>query len=250
MDKKQIETFIKKYNLSGTIEGVLWTNAGGNLKTTAMTTDKKLFAAVEFKDGASFFKDVEVGISNTQKLRKQMAVLDDTFSLSLNTDSADATRVLELVGDDGNNDFHHVTAQKDVIEPAPVLKTIPPYTVEVVINPKFVDTFSKAFAAVGDDAALFTLIMSKKKQKLELVLGYKQQLSDRIAIGVETVAGKDAVVNPISFSAKHFKEILAANGDATDAATLSVSEAGLASVKFEQGDFKSQYYMVKIDVED
>lgn len=250
MDKKQIETFIKKYNLGGIIEGVLWTNSNDNLKTTAMTSDKKLFASVEFKNGASFFKDVEIGVSNTQKLKKQMAVLDDNISLRLSIDPGDSSRVIELIGEDTNTNFNHVVAQKDVIEAAPVLKTIPPYTAEIVINAKFVEIFSKAFAAIGDDAALFTLIMSKKKQKLELVLGYKQQLSDRIAIGVETIAGKDTVSKPISFSAKHFKEILSANSDATDNATLSVSEAGLASVKFDQGDFKSQYYMVKIEVED
>ena len=44
MEKKNIETFIKKYNLNGILEGVIWTANGNNdLSVTAMTSDKKLY---------------------------------------------------------------------------------------------------------------------------------------------------------------------------------------------------------------
>ena len=83
-----------------------------------------------------------------------------------------------------------------------------------------------------------------------MVLGYKQKnLSDRIAMEVTATAGKDIVKNPISFSAKHLKEILSANGEVNNP-VLNVSEAGLASIAFNDSGFKSQYYLVKIDVED
>ena len=91
--------------------------------------------------------------------------------------------------------------------------------------------------------------MSKKKKKLELVLGYRGNgLSDRIALGIETVAGKDTIKNPISFTSAHLKEILAANDEGDS--ILKISEAGLASVSFEKDDFKSQYYLMKVEVED
>ena len=92
--------------------------------------------------------------------------------------------------------------------------------------------------------------MSKKKQKLEMVLGYKQKnLSDRIALEVLANAGKDTVSKPISFNAKHLKEILSANNEVKDP-VLYVSELGLASISFDDGDFKSKYYLVETEVED
>jgi hypothetical protein len=82
-----------------------------------------------------------------------------------------------------------------------------------------------------------------------MVLGYKQNLSDRIALEVATTTGKDTVKAPISFDAKLLKEILSANSEVKNP-TLQVSEGGLASIAFDQDGFKSQYYMIKIDVED
>lgn len=249
MEKKHIETFIKKYNLGGAIEGVLWQNDNDNLSVTAMTSDRKLFASVQLEKAAGFFKDVEIGVQDTGKLKKMLGPLSDNIALSLDIDENDKTRVRKLVAEDSKITIDYVTAQKDVIDPVPKMKNVPPFGVEVTLTPDFIDAFSKAFSALGDDAALFTLIMSKKKQKLEMVLGYKQNLSDRIAMEVTTTAGKDTVKNPISFNAKHLKEILNANNEVANP-VLNVSEAGLASISFSDSGFTSQYYLVKIDVED
>lgn len=249
MEKKHIETFIKKYNLNGAIEGVLWQNDNNNLSVTAMTSDRKLFASVQLEKAASFFTGVEIGIQDTNKLKKMLGVLSDNVALSLDVDENDATRVRQIIAEDGKNTVNFTTAAKDVIDPVPKMKNVPPFDVEITFSPEFIDTFSKAFSAVADDQALFTLIMSKKKQKLELVLGYKQNLSDRIALEVAATAGKDTVKNPISFNAKHLKDILAANSEVANP-VLNVSEAGLANINFVDSGFTSKYYLVKIDVED
>jgi hypothetical protein len=258
MEKKNIETFIKKYNLGGTIEGVIWSsNADKDLSVTAMTSDRKLYTSVQLEK-SSFFDGVEIGILDTSKLKRLLAPLADNISLSLDIDENDKTRVRQIIADDGKINVNFVAAGVDAVDGVPSMKNIPPFTVEIVLTPEFVDVFNKSFSGVDDKDALFTLIMSKKKQKLEMVLGYKQKnLSDRIAIEVTASAGKDTVKNPISFNAKHLKEILAANSEVNDptAATvshpiLSVSEAGLAGIGFNNGGFKSQYYLVKTEVED
>ena len=249
MEKKHIETFIKKYNLGGAIEGVMWQNDNSNLSVAAMTSDRKLFAAVQFEKGAGWFSGAEIGVQDTTKFKKMLNPLSDNISLSLDVDENDATRVRQIIAEDGKITMNFNVAGKDVIDPVPKIKTIPTFEVEVTLNPEFVETFTKSFSAVADDQALFTLIMSKKKHKLELVLGYKQNLSDRIAIELSATTGKDAVKNPISFNAKHLKEILSANSEVLNP-VLSVSEAGLASINFDDNGFKSQYYLVKIDVED
>ena len=251
MDKKYIETFIKKYNLGGAIEEVRWASDNGNLVTTAMTSDRKLFCSVILEKGGAWFKDVEIAIKDTSKLKKMLATLSESMSLALDVDENDAARVRKIVGEnaDGKVTFDYVTADLSTLDGVPKMKNIPPFNVEMILSEDFIDTFNSAFSALGDDATSFTLIMSKKKQKLEMVLGYKQNMSDRIALEVAATAGKDVVKTPISFDAKLLKEILSANNEVKNP-TLNVSEDGLASVSFDQDGFKSQYYMIKIDVED
>jgi len=253
MEKQKIETFIKKYTLGGTINSVIWKNTGDNLNVTAMTSDKKLFASVELeKAAAGFITGQDVGILTTDRFRKMFSLMGDNVALSLDVDETDNTRVRKILVDDGKMAEDYVTSEPSAIDPVPSMKNIPPFTVEIKLTPEFTDKFVRAFGALGDDGALFTVVMSKKSKKLDVVFGYKSTgNSDRIALGeyVTTTAGKDTIKNPTSFTAKNLKEILAANSEITDA-TLEICEAGLASVAFKKDDIKSQYYLVKVDVED
>ena len=149
MEKKQIETFIKKYNLGGAIEGVHWQNIGDNLSVTAMTSCRKLFVQVELEKGASFFKDVDIGIQDTSKLKKMLNPLGDNVAISLDIDDNDATRVRQLYVEDGKIDMIYVTAQKGTLDPIPKMKNIPTFGIEVILTPEFIDAFNKAFSAIN-----------------------------------------------------------------------------------------------------
>jgi len=148
--------------------------------------------------------------------------------------------------------MEYVTSEPSAIDPVPSMKNIPPFDAEIILTPEFVDKFNGAFAALGDDGALFTIVMNKKTNKLDVVFGYKSTgNSDRIAIGeyVTTTAGKDTLKSLVSFSAKTLKEILSANADSQNA-ILQICDAGLASVAFNNDGIFSQYYLVKVDTED
>jgi len=253
MDKTKIETFIKKYTLGGLINSVIWKNNKDNLVVTAMTSDKKLFASVELDDAAKGFIDgQDVGVLTTDRLKKMFSLLDENVSLSLDVDEKDKTRARRILIDDGKMSEHYVTSEPSAIDPVPSMKNIPPFEVEIQLTPEFNDKFTRAFSALGDDASLFTAVMNKKTKKLDVVFGYKSTgNSDRIALGayVVTNAGKDTIKEPISFTAKNLKEIISANSDA-DNAILKICEAGLAGVSFTKDGISSQYYLVKVDVED
>jgi hypothetical protein len=253
MEKQKIETFIKKYTLGGIINSVIWKNNADDLVVTAMTPDKKLFASVQYEKAATGFIDgQDVGILETDRLKKMLSFMNENVSLNLDVDDKDTTRVRKIKIDDGKMQEEYVTSEPSAIDPVPSMKNIPPFTLEIKLTPEFNEKFSKAFSALSDDGALFTVVMSKKTKKLDVVFGYKSTgNSDRIALGeyVTTTAGKDAIKNPISFTAKSMKEILAANSDIDDA-ILQICEAGLASVSFKKDGITSQYYLVKVDVED
>ncbi len=253
MEKKKIETFIKKYTLGGTINSVIWRNTGEDLTVTAMTSDKKLFASVSLEKAAKGFIDtVDVGILTSDRWKKMLAVLDENVSLTLDVDENDKTRVRKILVEDGKMQMEYVTSEPSAIDPVPSMKNIPPFEVEIPLTPEFMDKFNRTFAALGDDGALFTVVMSKKTKKLDVVFGYKSTgNSDRMALGSVVTAntGKDSIKNPVSFTAKSLKEIIAANNEVENA-TLKVCEAGLASIAFKSDDINSQYYLVKVEVED
>lgn len=250
MEKKQIETFIKKYTLGGNIEQVRWINENGTLRAKDMTSDKKLLMHVELENFTGF-PPALVGIGDTAKLKSMLNTLSDNITFSLETSPNDPNRVIFLNIEDDKRQVQYVAANPaNWDSPEPKIKTIPPFDVEIKLTSDFIAWFLKAKAALSTEE-LFTLVMSKKKQRLEMVIGYKgKTTSDQLVMPVETTPGKDTLKSPISFSAKLLKEIIAANDEYTDS-ILKVSEAGLAALEFPSKDgFTSKYYMMKIDVED
>ena len=53
-------------------------------------------------------------------------------------------------------------------------------------------------------------------------------------------------IDPISFSAKYFREILASNKE-LNGGTMLVSSEGIAKVEFDIDDFESRYFLVKLE---
>ena len=246
MDKKAIDTFIKKYYLGGTLEQVRWLAKDGKLNVTAITSDKKFLASVTL-DKFDGFEDAEVGVLETTRLKQMMTALGDNVVFALNKD--DEERVTSMILSDDKTEVRYVAADLDVLPARPKTKTIPEYGIEIKLTETFIDKFLKAKAALPE-VDLFTLVMSKKKGKMEMVLGYSDNINNnRIALEVESSKGKDKVKAPISFNAKILKEIIAANNECK-CPILKVSEDGLGYVEINQDAYTSQYYLVKIDVED
>jgi hypothetical protein len=246
MEKKTIETFIKKYNVGGLVEKVRWTNTNNVLKASAMTVDKKLLVSVELANFSALDGKV-IGVGNTSLLMKTLVPLPDNFTLEVVTDEKDASRVTNLVLSDESISLIYNAHHLDQIDAEPKLKTIPPFETEVTMTEEFVGKMNQSIAALGYEN--FSFVMSKKKNRLELVLGYGNHNVTSISIEAPSVAGKNTVKSPISFSSKSLKSILSANSECPNP-VLKISEQGLAAIEFEKDGFKSQYYLIKVDVED
>jgi hypothetical protein len=261
MNKNHIETFIKKYYLNGLFDKVRWVSENKTLKSITMSSDRKLFHSVELKDFDGF-ADAEVGILDTAKLKQILVSFSDVVDITLVRDSspvqldlpdADGNttvppRIISMTLSDPKVEFEYVAADLDVIEKAPQLKTIPVYDVELNLTDDFIESFLKAKTALNE-CDVFTLVMSKKRNQLEMVLGYSNTVNtNRASLKTDAVISKDKVSKPISFSAKALKEIISANGDVKNA-VLKVSEQGLACLEYKNDPFFAQYYMIKIDTE-
>ena len=85
---------------------------------------------------------------------------------------------------------------------------------------------------------------NQKLGKYQIVIGYSNINSNRISLDIECDVQED--IDPISFSAKYFREILAANKD-LNGGTMHVSSEGLAKVDFEIDGFETRYFLVKLE---
>lgn len=239
MNKALLESFIKKYSLNGTIESVKWVAKEKKLHVDTITEDKTVLVKVDLKPFEEF-ADEEIGVHETSRLKGLLATQGDEVALTLNK-TKDKITSMVLSGDKVEAQF--AASDLDVIPSAPSLKNLPESNCEVTLDSTFIEKFIKAKSALPE-VDTFTLLT--KKDKIYLVLGHSKLNTNRVTL---EVAATGTIENPISFSAKFFKEILTANSDCK-ASNLKVSDKGLAIAEFESDNFKCNYYMVTIKMDE
>ena len=247
MTKSNLQKFINKYSLKGTINSVKWnvSAAASTLNVCAISDDKTLLLDLKWSNFTDITNDVEVGIYETDKLEKMLKAIGEEITVSVNDTDG---RITSLTFSDNSSEIQFMTAELSVIPKSSKLRTVPPYQVEIDLTKEFAAKYKSAKDALSDENK-FTLLMNKKTKKLQMVLGYASINSNRITIDVPARDGKNTVQKEISFNADHFKAIMEANSEC-DNAVLKVSENGLASVEFVCGDFTVSYHMTKIQSAD
>lgn len=242
MNKTKLLTFIEKYNLSGLVESVKLTTEKNVLKTAFVAEDKSMAGSVSLNDFK--FDDGEIGIFETSKLKNFLKILEDEITLELvKVDD----KPVALTASDKNLEVNFMLSDLSVIPTAPKVKEIKTFDVEIPIDADFVTRFVKAKNSLPDVDS-FTLLMNKKGDKLELVVGFSSINSNRVKIEVAATKGKDKLDKPISFNANYLKEILSKNSDATGA-ILKIAAVGIAKLEFKTTDFESVYYLIQKQIE-
>lgn len=237
MEKSRLSNFISKYHLNGLIQSVAW-NANGSLSTRFISDDKSVVGEVKmntFSGQPSTF-----GVYNTDLLVKLLSVLGTDVNFNVNSAQEKA---FALTIDDNSTTVNYMLADMAVIPPTPELKQLPPFQMSIKITKEFIDKFIKAKSALPE-IEHFTVMKNQKVGKYQIVIGYSNTNSNRISLDIECDVQED--IDPISFSAKYFREILAANKD-LNGGTMHVSSEGLAKVDFEIDGFETRYFLVKLE---
>tara|TARA_A100001037_G_scaffold160116_1_gene144282 strand:+ start:12787 stop:13512 length:726 start_codon:yes stop_codon:yes gene_type:complete len=241
MKKEKVLQFISRYNLNGNVESVKWETNGDNVcETTFITDDKSVLGKVSTKDFE--ITEGELGVYDTAQLKKQLSVVGDDINIEV------VEKNEKNVGvniSDGTLDTDFMLADLAVIPNVPALKDLPKFDLQIPVSNDFAKTFVRSANALSD-CDTFTIVPNKKG--IQLVIGYSTINSNRISLNAIN-EGSGTITDPISFSAKYFKEILNANSDA-EKSVLNVSSKGIASINFEVGDFRSDYYLVEIQTTD
>lgn len=241
MKKETINTFTNKYSLNGTIESVKWTvdSKAKEIKTSSISDDKNVLSFVTIKN-IEGLTDAELGVNDTSKLKKMISVLDEEITVEY---VKREDKIVALTLQSNEVDVQYVTADLNVIPSVPALKKLPDFNLEIPLSKEFVGTFIKAKNSLPD-VDTFTLL-TDKKGKLKLIIGYSNINSNRINVDLKPKDGKDKLGKTLHFSANYLKEILTSNSDCENA-VLKISDAGLAHVEFSNDNFVSNYYLVEI----
>jgi hypothetical protein len=237
MEKSRLMNFISKYHLNGLVQSVAW-NSNGSLSTRFISDDKSVVGEVQMNTFNGTKSNI--GVYNTDLLVKLLAVLgnDINFNVNLAQDKA-----FSLTLDDNSTTVNYMLADMAVIPPTPELKQLPPFQLTIKLTKEFIDKFIRAKGALPE-IEHFTLVKNQKLNKYQVVLGHSNLNSNRISLDIDCEFTED--IEPISFSAKYFREILAANKD-LNGGTLAVSSEGLAKAEFEIDGFESRYFLVRME---
>lgn len=242
MNKNTLISFVEKYNLNAAVEAVKFIVKDNVLKTTFVTEDKTLAGTITANKFT--FEDSEFGIFDTTKFKNFLKALEEDITITLNKTDGVAT---SLTIADKNIEESFMLSDLSVIPNAPKIKEVKAYDLEIPITADFVSRFVKA-KNVLSDVESFTLMMNKKGDKLELVIGWSSINSNRIKMEVGALAGKDKIEKPISFNANYFRDILTNNSDCTGA-IFKVASVGISQIEFSNTDFVSTYYLIQKKLE-
>ena len=247
MQKSSIETFIQKYTLGGAINSVTLDSTNGALSVSGVTSDMQAMAFVK-SDNLSL-PNGRYSIYDTSQLRSLLGVFGQSDNINVNVEtSQDVPVALQMDDSPFHTKVKFVLSDPQVIPEAPTITTLPNFDLTIPFDEEFMSRFIKATSALSD-VDTFTII-SKEQQSdgyttnhdTKLVIGYTDMNTTRISLGVESTGG---LAEKLTFSAKYLKDIFLANKEAK-VGNIEVSSGGLPSIKFDDGGFVSEYYLVKI----
>ena len=81
MNKSKLTRFISKYHLGGTVNSVILNSNNNKLSTRFISGDKSLLGELSMENWD--FEDSTLGVYDTEKLLKLLAVLDEDVSMSV-----------------------------------------------------------------------------------------------------------------------------------------------------------------------
>ncbi len=237
MNNTKLLRFIDKYHLGGEIKSVKWVSNGNKLSTRFISGDKSVVGSVVL-DKFDGIDSSELGVYNTSQLISLLTILGDDIKFNLSS-AGEKFISIDMVDTTRNTKSKYMLSDLSVIPTPPPMKNLPDkFELKLDVTSYFINTFINGKSALPDSDS-FTILC--KDGKVDVVIGYSSIASNRVTIPVETSEYQD--IEPISFNAKMFANILSSNKEC-ESATLEVSSAGLSRIKFKVDDYSSEYYLV------
>jgi len=219
INKNTLQSVISKYYLNGTFNPVKWRIKDNTLTVYAGAGGKA--AKVHLKNFQ--FEDCELGIFDTQKLAKLLAVTNGVA--------------------DNNFDLNYSLADIFVIPKASYFPDIEEPDALFELDKEAIDALIKAKTALADQNTLLVKTTSNLDGELvcEMIFGDLEDTSNKITY---TLNGK--INNEIEFplNSDTLKDIFGSNKDA-DRGTLKISADGMMQINFYSDEIESEYFVLR-----
>jgi hypothetical protein len=236
MQKSHFIGFINRYFLAGNTDSAKLVVEDKQLSTKFISADQNVIGEVVLKNFDT--PDAELGVYATSQLVKMLGAVDEKVDISYGEVDK---KIYSMNFKDTSTNVTYMLADLSVIRQVPNLKTLPDFDVKIELNKDFAANFKKAANALPESD---NFGVECDGTDAKIIINYSSVNTNRI---VFTTSPKEASqMDTVCFSAKLFKEILNANSDATG--LLEVSSKGLARVTFDNADYSSTYYLVKLTV--
>ena len=236
MEKSKLIGFINRYFLAGNTDSAKLVVADKKLSTNFISADQNVIGEIVLNNFDT--SDAELGVYATSQLVKMLSAVDEKMDVSFGEVDK---KIYSINFKDSSTNVTYMLADLSVIRQVPNLKTLPDFDVKIELNKDFSNNFKKAANALPESD---NFGVNCDGEETKIIINHSSVNTNRI---VFKVAPKEHVqMDTVCFSAKLFKEILNANADATG--LLEVSSKGLARVTFENADYTSTYYLVKLTI--
>ena len=236
INKNLLQSAIQKYFLAGRYNMVKWRIKDNIL--TVYTGETGRSCKVTLKNFP--LQDCELGIFDTDKLTKLLAITNGDLILTLQGQK-ELYNILNIA--DANFDLTYTLADPLTIRKTDYYNDPPSYEVEIDLEKEDVTRIIKAKSALSESPnMLITTRLDDGNPICEFVFGDMSGYANKITYKLQGRIAKNDLSIP--FDAERIKDIFNTNKDA-DVATLKIAEGGLLKLVFSNEDIESTYYILR-----
>jgi hypothetical protein len=243
INKSELQSIISKYFLGGLNEGVRWEVENNILNINFQSPNKELIGKIYHKNFP--LVDCKIGITDTSKLNKLLAVTTGLIELKLDSINkvftklsfADTNYTLHYpLGDILLNQFKKLNEPLDNFE----------FQIDCELSKEIIDNVIRAKSALESDNVIFNVGRNFDGEAvLELIFGDHSEHSNKINYLIQDVSLSTGTINfVIPFNSDIFKTILSNNKD-FETAHMSLNTQGLLKLEFKNENIESTYFLVR-----
>lgn len=239
--KTHLQSIISKYYMEGLIDSAKWTIKDNQLSINFISPNKNLVGNVTVSNFD--FRDADLGIFDTTKLNKLIAITSKNLQLETVKSGKTFTK---LIISDNQFTVNYSLADTMLISKVPQVDE-PNYEIEASLSNDDLMAIIKAKTALVDVETVNIKSYSsiEGNQQLELVFGNSDDYSNKISYYIQQISKYEAHRDfNIFYNSELLKLVMNANKEVSRG-KLFLSLSGLIKLEFENDDIKSTYFLVQ-----
>lgn len=237
INKQVLQSFISKYHLNGLNNQVKWRIEDNTL--TVYAGKSGLACKVVLPNFQ--FEDCELGIFDTNKLQKLIAITSGDLILNpIKTHKIYSKLNIE----DQNFDVNYSLADTFVIGKAVYYPDLEEYEIKIELDNENISNLIKAKSALPEQSTLLVKTIQNLDGELicEFTFGDIESFSNKVTYTLQGNITEENIALP--FNSDVFKDILAVNKD-TEKGIIKITSKGMMQLNFKSEEVESEYFLAR-----